>query len=97
MKRFSAISKDVPEKPIDRAIWWTEYVLRHNGAHHLRSAVLDLYWYQYLLLDVIAAIILISLALFYIINRFSKSFLKYLVEYFSGNLFKTSQETKKVN
>jgi glucuronosyltransferase len=54
MKKMSAISKDEPESPINRAVWWTEYVIRHNGAKHLRSAALDLAWYQYLLLDVVA-------------------------------------------
>jgi len=39
-------------------VYWTEYVIRHKGAPHLRSAVLDLAWYQYLLLDVIAVLAL---------------------------------------
>jgi glucuronosyltransferase len=72
MQKFSAISKDVPDKALDKAIWWAEYVLRHNGARHLRSALLDLTWYQYLLLDVIAAYLLIIIAgsyLIYIIIR----------------------------
>jgi glucuronosyltransferase len=33
-------------------------VIRHKGAPHLRSAVLDLAWYQYFLLDVIAVLAL---------------------------------------
>ena len=39
-------------------MYWTEYVIRHKGAPHLRSAVLDLAWYQYLLQDVIAVLAL---------------------------------------
>jgi len=39
-------------------VYWTEYVIRHKGAPHLRSAVLDLAWYQYFLLDVIAVLAL---------------------------------------
>ncbi|GLG96693.1 ADP,ATP carrier protein 1 [Gryllus bimaculatus] len=38
------------------AVYWTEYVIRHGGAHHLRSAALDVAWWQYLLLDVAAAL-----------------------------------------
>jgi len=52
MKKISAISKDEPESSLHRAVWGTEYVIRHNGAKHLRSAALDLAWYQYLVLDV---------------------------------------------
>lgn len=59
MKKMSAISKDEAARPLNRAVWWAEYVIRHNGAEHLRSAALDLSWYQYLLLDVIAFVILI--------------------------------------
>jgi glucuronosyltransferase len=39
-------------------VYWTEYVIRHKGAPHLRSAALDLAWYQYFLLDVIAVLAL---------------------------------------
>jgi glucuronosyltransferase len=46
-------------------VFWTEYVIRHKGAPHMRSAVLDLTWYQYFLLDVIAVLALgVGFALF---------------------------------
>jgi hypothetical protein len=61
-KKMSAIPKDEPESSLNWAVWWTEYVMRHNGAKHLRSAALDLAWYQYLSLDV-AAFLFILLAL----------------------------------
>jgi glucuronosyltransferase len=59
MKKLSAISKDEPQSSINRAVWWTEYVIRHNETKHLRSAALDLAWYQYLLLDVGAFLFLL--------------------------------------
>ncbi|CAG2061476.1 unnamed protein product, partial [Timema podura] len=55
-ERISRLFKDQPETPLERAIFWTEYVLRNNGAHHLRSSSVDMPWYQYLLLDVIAVL-----------------------------------------
>jgi glucuronosyltransferase len=48
--------RDQPLTPLEQAVYWTEYVIRHKGAPHLRSAVLDLAWYQYFLLDVIAVL-----------------------------------------
>jgi glucuronosyltransferase len=39
-------------------VFWTEYVIRHKGAPHMRSAALDLTWYQYFLLDVITVLAL---------------------------------------
>lgn len=63
MKRYSRLTKDQPEAPIQRFLWWTEYVLRHNGAPHLKSPSIDMPWYQYLLLDIITVhLIVIFLA-----------------------------------
>ena len=57
-QRISRIYQDQPRTPLQQAVYWTEYVIRHKGASHLRSAVLDLAWYQYFLLDVIAVLAL---------------------------------------
>ncbi|KAG8228489.1 UDP-glycosyltransferase [Ladona fulva] len=67
MKQLSAVWKDQKESPLERAVYWTEYVIRHDGAKHLRSAAVDLAWYQYYLLDVIAAAALVIFLVFSII------------------------------
>ncbi|KAK9880144.1 hypothetical protein WA026_008659 [Henosepilachna vigintioctopunctata] len=38
--RLSIISKDQPMRPLDKAVWWAEYVLRHKTTEHLRSPTL---------------------------------------------------------
>lgn len=38
---------------LETAIYWTEYVIRHKGASHMRSAAADLSVVQYYLLDVV--------------------------------------------
>ncbi|XP_065219659.1 uncharacterized protein LOC135845124 [Planococcus citri] len=66
MKKLSKIFKDRPMSAMDTAIYWIEYVIRHEGAHHLRTAAVDLPFYQYLLLDVIAFLItVVSCAIFF--------------------------------
>lgn len=50
---LSTIQHDQPVKPLDRAVFWIEFVMRHKGAKHLRPAAHDLTWYQYHSLDVI--------------------------------------------
>uniref|UniRef100_A0A8D0K0T6 UDP-glucuronosyltransferase n=1 Tax=Sus scrofa TaxID=9823 RepID=A0A8D0K0T6_PIG len=51
--KLSRIHHDQPVKPLDRAVFWIEFVMNHKGARHLRPAVHDLTWYQYHSLDVI--------------------------------------------
>jgi hypothetical protein len=43
---------------LQQAVYWKKYVVRHKEAPYLRSAVLELTWYQYFLLDVIAELAL---------------------------------------
>ncbi|KAM9580203.1 UDP-glucuronosyltransferase 2A2-like isoform 1-T1 [Guaruba guarouba] len=52
--RLSKIHHDQPLKPLDRAVFWVEFVMRHKGAKHLRPAAHQLTWYQYHCLDVLA-------------------------------------------
>ncbi|XP_071454078.1 UDP-glycosyltransferase UGT5-like [Hetaerina americana] len=59
-KKQSAIFRDQPETPLQRGIYWTEYVIRHKGAPHLRSAAMDLNWLQYQLIDVIAFVLFVA-------------------------------------
>jgi hypothetical protein len=70
----SIIFKDRLVKPLDEAVYWTEYVIRHNGARHLQSAAVYLPWYQYLLLDIVALItgfIAIVLVVFYLVVHYN--------------------------
>ncbi|XP_074824341.1 UDP-glucuronosyltransferase 1A7-like isoform X6 [Natator depressus] len=51
---LSALHLDRPIHPLDLAVYWVEFVMRHKGAPHLRPAAHDLNWIQYHSLDVIA-------------------------------------------
>ncbi|KAM6349074.1 UDP-glucuronosyltransferase 1A7-like [Alca torda] len=64
IKRLSDLHLDRPIHPLDLAVHWVEFVMRHKGAPHLRPAAHDLNWIQYHSLDVIAfllAVVLLSL------------------------------------
>ncbi|XP_057583273.1 UDP-glucuronosyltransferase 2C1-like isoform X2 [Hippopotamus amphibius kiboko] len=45
--RLSRIHHDQPMKPLDRAVFWIEFIMHHKGAKHLWPAAHDLTWYQY--------------------------------------------------
>jgi len=76
MQALSERFRDRPQSPLETAIFWTEYVIRHRGAPHLQTAALDLTLYQYLLLDVITVLIvagiLITTALYFIVRKFCR-------------------------
>lgn len=55
-KEISARYRDQPMSPQETAIWWTEYVLRHKGAPHMRVAGQDLSFIAYHSLDVFALV-----------------------------------------
>lgn len=44
--------QDQPMKPLERAIWWIEYVLRHGGAKHLKSPAANITWAEYLEIEI---------------------------------------------
>ncbi|KDR21702.1 2-hydroxyacylsphingosine 1-beta-galactosyltransferase isoform X2 [Zootermopsis nevadensis] len=53
VRKRSRLLRDQPEHPLNRAIYWTEYVLRHKGAYHLQSPAKEHSVLQYYLIDVI--------------------------------------------
>jgi hypothetical protein len=55
----SSIFHDRPVKPLEKALYWVDYVIRHKGAPHLKVAATELPWYKYLLLDVIVVLTVI--------------------------------------
>uniref|UniRef100_A0A1Y1NF76 UDP-glucuronosyltransferase n=1 Tax=Photinus pyralis TaxID=7054 RepID=A0A1Y1NF76_PHOPY len=65
----SKILRDEPIPPLDKAVFWVEYVIRHNGAPHLRTAALNLHWYQYLLLDVALFVIVVTLSIVFMFKK----------------------------
>ena len=56
---ISGLLQDRRRTPLQETADWIEYVLRHGGARHLRAQVLNIPWYQYYLLDVIAFLVAI--------------------------------------
>ncbi|XP_069324025.1 UDP-glucuronosyltransferase 1A1 isoform X6 [Eulemur rufifrons] len=64
--RLSSLHKDRPVEPLDLAVFWVEFVMRHKGAPHLRPAAHDLTWYQYHSLDVIGFLLAVVLTLAFV-------------------------------
>ena len=61
--KASEMFKNQPDHPLDVATYWVEHVLKY-GSDHLKSHALDLPWYQYLMVDVVATL---TFSLFFVI------------------------------
>ncbi|KAL1461764.1 hypothetical protein WDU94_013636 [Cyamophila willieti] len=77
--------------PLHNAIWWVEYVLRHHGAPHLRSAFDHLSWTEFLLLDVLAFVLGVLLMILYLLLRIARVVKSCLMYPFIG---KGNEKTK---
>lgn len=53
MQRLSRLHRDQPMAPMDQAVFWVEYVIRHKGAPHLRTEAYKMPWYSYYCIDVL--------------------------------------------
>ncbi|XP_068228236.1 UDP-glycosyltransferase UGT5-like [Palaemon carinicauda] len=65
VKIRSSLLKDQETSSLDRAVYWTEHVLRHGGAQHLRSAAANMSIHQYMMIDVIAVLTLAAVVLLF--------------------------------
>ncbi|XP_011193314.2 UDP-glucosyltransferase 2-like [Zeugodacus cucurbitae] len=57
IQQMSRRYHDQPMKPLDKAIFWTEYVLRHEGAPHMRVAAQEMNFIQYHSLDTLTVLV----------------------------------------
>ncbi|XP_041817960.1 UDP-glucuronosyltransferase 1A5-like [Chelmon rostratus] len=67
MQRLSALHRDKPMHPLETALYWIEFVMRHKGASHLRTESYKMPWYAYYSIDVICFLIAVLLMLMAIV------------------------------
>ncbi|XP_057185259.1 UDP-glucuronosyltransferase 2A1-like [Triplophysa rosa] len=85
MQRLSRLHRDQPMKPLDRAVFWIEFVMRNRGAPHLRTQSFRMSKITYHSIDVILTL-LVTIFIFvfvtvYIIRCFCVFFLKKKVKH----------------
>lgn len=56
-KKLSNLFRDRPMKPLDTAIYWIEYIMRHNGAKHMQSSAVHMNFIERNSIDVIIVIL----------------------------------------
>lgn len=68
VKKRQLYLRDQKESPLERAIYWTEYVLRHKGAYHMQSPAKDLSFFQYYMFDVVLFAIFMLISIYILIS-----------------------------
>ncbi|XP_046721045.1 UDP glucuronosyltransferase 5 family, polypeptide F1 isoform X1 [Silurus meridionalis] len=63
MNRLSRLLRDTPVEPLDNAMFWIEFVMRHRGAPHLRTESYKMPWYVYYSVDVVTFLLLVTCGL----------------------------------
>ncbi|XP_059131159.1 UDP-glucuronosyltransferase 2B17-like isoform X2 [Peromyscus eremicus] len=66
---LSTIHHDQPMKPLDRAVFWIEFVIRNKGAKHLKPLAFNLTWYQYHSLDVVGFLLACVAAMAFLVVK----------------------------
>lgn len=74
VKKLSLLYRDRPLNPLDTAVYWVEYVLRHNGAKHMQSEAVHLNIFQKCSLDVIAFLVVVCVLIVKVIKKISRKF-----------------------
>ncbi|KAB0792551.1 hypothetical protein PPYR_14510 [Photinus pyralis] len=78
IRELANLVEDQPMTGLERAVWWTEYVIRHKGAAHFKSPALDMPWYQYYFLDVISVLLFTLIGSLYFMVKVIKATLRAL-------------------
>ncbi|XP_067112996.1 UDP glucuronosyltransferase 5 family, polypeptide G2 [Osmerus mordax] len=61
MQGLSSLHRDQPQPPLQRAVFWVEYVIRNQGAGHLRTEAYSMGWACYYSLDMLALLLALPL------------------------------------
>lgn len=80
MDKRSRRFRDQPEHPLQRSVWWVEYVLRHPDAEHLQSPAKSIgafaanLWDMYLVVLLVAVLMTVIICnICYLLSLFKKS------------------------
>lgn len=63
MKELDEFAKDQPIEPLEKAVWWIEYVIRHNGTKHLRGSFSGKPFYEHMFQPDVLLVFAIALLL----------------------------------
>ncbi|KAJ3603350.1 hypothetical protein NHX12_031092 [Muraenolepis orangiensis] len=57
IQKLSRLHRDQPISPLEHAVFWIEYVMRHKDAAHLRTEAYRMPWYAYHSVDILVTLL----------------------------------------
>ena len=75
-KMLSGIFKDRPMTPKQTIVYWTEHVIRHQGADYLKASGRQLSYIEFNLIDVYVTLLACTIVIFYIFYKIFKWIIK---------------------
>ena len=72
------IFNDEPIHPLDKSVYYVEYMMRHKGAPFMKSPALSLNWFQLESVDVYIFLTLVSIIIVYILVYILKYFVSFV-------------------
>lgn len=92
----ASMIQDLPMKPLEQAVWWTEYVLRHKGAGHLKGPQIPLWQYYYLdVFTVIGGVLGVVFLIFIKVTCYGKRLICRMVNKYRKAPIKTKKSKSK--
>lgn len=76
MTELAKLTEDTPMSPLETAVWWTEFILRHKDFSHLKGAATQATFNEYYMLDVIVFLVLVPLVILCIIILLARSVIR---------------------
>lgn len=73
--QLSKIFRDRPIRALEETIYWIEYIIRHQGAYHMKSSAIEISLFKYFLLDIFGFLLLVVIVGFTIIYGLFKYFI----------------------
>jgi glucuronosyltransferase len=78
VQHVSEILHNAPMNPRETVAYWIDHVLRFGGGH-LRPHSMDMAWYEYLMLDILAALITLLLLVLWLLYKLVSCSIKSLL------------------
>uniref|UniRef100_A0A0C9RBG1 EGT_1 protein n=1 Tax=Fopius arisanus TaxID=64838 RepID=A0A0C9RBG1_9HYME len=89
MKKLWALFSHRMHHPLEEAVWWCEYVIKHKGAPYLQSPRLP--WYKYHMIDIYIFFVTILL----IIYHLCRWLLRFVVSHFRNRFGSSESDSSK--